>query len=153
MLEEKFPLARELGATDTFLATEEGLTDRIKEVTGGGVHYVFEASGAKPAMRTAMGILRPRGEVICVGLGAFGDPYQYDHAGLVSGEMCIRGSFMGSCVPERDIPRYVELFTSGKMPVDRLRSESIAFEGLNRAFDKLASGQVVRQILLPHGTL
>jgi alcohol dehydrogenase len=153
MLEEKFPLARELGATDTFLATEEGLVDRIKVVSGGGVHYVFEMSGAKPAMKTALDILRPRGEVIGVGLGAFDDPYQYNHAGLVSEEKCIRGCFMGSCVPERDIPRYVELFTSGRMPVDRLRSESITFEGLNRAFDKLASGQVVRQILLPHGML
>jgi len=153
MLEEKFALARDLGATDCFLATEEGVVDKIKEATDGGVHYVFEMSGAKSAMKTAMDILRPRGEVIGVGLGAFDDPYQYNHAGLVAEEKAIRGCFMGSCVPERDIPRYVELFTSGQLPVDRLRSESIGFDGLNRAFDKLASGQVVRQILLPHGVL
>jgi Zn-dependent alcohol dehydrogenase len=153
MLEEKLSLAKELGATHAFLATTEDLVEKIRELTHGGVQYVFEVSGAKSAMKTAMDILRPRGEVIGIGLGAFDDPYQYNHAGLVAEEKAIRGCFMGSCVPDRDIPRFVGMFTSGQLPVDRLRSDTITLEGINRAFDKLASGQVVRQIILPHRSL
>lgn len=153
MLEEKFKLAVELGATDVLLATDQNVVTKIRDISGGGVHYVFEVSGAQPALTTATEILRPRGEVICVGLAASDQEYKYKHTPLVTEERSIRGSFMGSCVPERDIPRYVELFTSGQMPVDKLRSECITFNQLNRAFDKLANGQAVRQILLPHGSL
>ena len=32
-------------------------------------------------------------------------------------------------------------------------SERIGFEELNSAFDRLAEGNTVRQLLLPHGTL
>lgn len=153
MLKEKFALATELGATDTFLATEDDLIAKIKSLTDGGVHYVFEVSGAQSAMTTATEILRPRGEVVCIGLGASGEELKYKHTPLVTEERCIKGSFMGSCVPERDIPHYVELFTSGQLPVDKLRSECITFDQLNLAFDKLAAGQAIRQIVLPHGSL
>lgn len=153
ILPEKFALAQELGATDVFLATDLELINKICELTNGGVHYVFEMTGAKPAMLTASNILRPRGEVICVGLGATDSTQEFVHAPLVTEEHSIRGCFMGSCVPTRDIPRYVEMLTAGQMPVDKLRSETIGFEQINEAFDKLASGQVVRQIILPHGTL
>lgn len=153
MLGEKLKLALELGATDVLLASDENIVQKIREISGGGVHYVFEVSGSQPALTTATAALRPRGEVICIGLAASDEEFRYTHTPLVTEEKAIKGSFMGSCVPERDIPHYVELFTSGQMPVDRLRSECITFDQLNQAFDKLANGQAIRQILLPHGSL
>jgi alcohol dehydrogenase len=50
-------------------------------------------------------------------------------------------------VPLRDIPRYIDLWRRGKLPVDRLMSDRIGLDGLNAAFDRLAAGDVVRQIL------
>jgi len=58
---------------------------------------------------------------------------------------------MGSCVPVRDIPRFIEAYRQGRLPVDRLIGEHIGFEDINRGFDRLADGEVVRQILVPHG--
>ena len=58
---------------------------------------------------------------------------------------------MGGGVPQDDIPRYVDMFLRGRLPVDKLRSEQIGFDRLNEGFDLLNSGGVVRQILLPHG--
>jgi alcohol dehydrogenase len=52
-------------------------------------------------------------------------------------------------VPARDIPRFIALYRKGRLPVDRLLSERIGFDDLNAAFDRLASGHTVRQILLP----
>ncbi|MEC7304192.1 MAG: alcohol dehydrogenase, partial [Pseudomonadota bacterium] len=73
-------------------------------------------------------------------------------AQLVSDNRTIKGSYMGSCVPRRDIPRFLSLYRQGKLPVDRLRSGFVDFKGLNAGFDRLAAGDAVRQVLRPHGT-
>lgn len=146
----KFGLAEELGCTRTILATDPDLAEQVRDLTQGGVDYVIEVSGSKIAMASANEILRKSGEIICVGLGAFGDMFKYDHAMLVSEEKAIRGSFMGSSVPERDLPIYLKFFKDGKMPVDRLKTGTMGFESLNHNLDLLDRGSVVRQILLPH---
>lgn len=151
MRPDKFPIARELGATHTLDGKETDLVDQVLSLTGGGADFVFDITGARSVMAYAPEMLRPGGEVICVGLGASDARHDFNHASLVSQERAIRGSFMGSCVPDRDIPHYMSLFSSGQMPVDRLKSQSIGFEGLNRSLDQLDSGEVIRQVLLPHG--
>ena len=55
---------------------------------------------------------------------------------------------MGSCVPSRDIPRYIALYQKDCLPIDRLLSDRISFEGLNEAFDQLADGEALRQVLI-----
>lgn len=153
MLPEKFDLAKELGATDVFLATEPDLVQKVRDLSDGGLHFVFDMTGAAPALKTAYDMLRPHGEIISVGLGATGAQNCYDHTALVTEEKSIRGSFMGSCLPDRDIPQYVEYFSAGRMPIDRLRTETIMLDDINRGFDRLARGEVIRQIVLPHGEL
>lgn len=149
--ESKFELARELGCTRTISALDPKLVETVKDWTRGGVDFAFEVSGSKPAMVSANAITRKGGEIVCVGLGATGDLYQYAHAALVSEEKVFRGTFMGSCVPPRDLPRYLKYFMEGRMPVDRLKSGTMGFEDLNLSLDRLDRGEVVRQILLPHG--
>lgn len=149
--EAKFALARELGATATVLATDPDCVAKVRELTHGGVDVAFEMAGNKPAMATANAITARGGEIVCVGLGATGELYQYAHAGLVTEEKVFRGCFMGGCVPERDIPHYLSLYQQGLLPVDRLKSEQIGFDRLNVSLDLLDRGDVVRQILRPHG--
>src|SRR5574341_34357 len=60
------------------------------------------------------------------------------------------GSYMGSAAPQRDVPRYVALWKAGRLPVDRLQSASLPLERINEAFETLAVGNAVRQVLLPH---
>lgn len=146
----KFPLAKELGCTYTISALDPDIVETVRDLTQGGVDFAFEVSGSKPAMKSANDITRRGGEVVCVGLGAFGDLYQYDHASLVAEEKVFRGSFMGSCVPERDLPRYLKYYQAGRMPVDRLKSGTMRFDQLNHNLDLLDRGEVVRQVLLPH---
>jgi alcohol dehydrogenase len=61
------------------------------------------------------------------------------------------GSYMGSSAPQRDIPRYLALWKARKMPVDRLQSATLPLDRINDAFESLAAGVAVRQVLLPHG--
>lgn len=147
--ESKFALARELGCTRTVLASDPELVTIVKDLTAGGVDYAFEISGARPAMATALNITCKGGEIVCVGLGAMTDRYEYPHTMLVSEEKVIRGSIMGSAISSRDIPLYLRLFTEGKLPVDRLMSGSITFADLNENLDRLHHGSVLRQILMP----
>lgn len=147
--EDKFALARELGCTHALSARDPDLATQVRDLTQGGVDFAFEISGAKPALATALAVTAKGGEVIGVGLGASADLYAYAHTALVSEEKVIRGSLMGSCVPERDLPTYLGFFLDGRMPVDRLMSGAIGFEDLNAGLDKLDQGAVLRQILRP----
>ena len=70
---------------------------------------------------------------------------------MVSDEKTIKGSYMGSCLPQRDIPAYLALYKRGKLPVNRLLSGTIGLEDINAGFDRLAAGSVLRQVLVPNG--
>jgi alcohol dehydrogenase len=65
----------------------------------------------------------------------------------VAEERTIKGSYLGSCVPSRDIPRYIEWYQEGKLPVDKLLSETLALDEINAGFDRLARGETLRQTL------
>jgi alcohol dehydrogenase len=151
LLESKFPLAVELGCTDTLPATDPDLIRKVRDITAGGVDFAFEVTAAKSAFKSAFEITRKGGEIVGIGLGAFEDLYSYPHATLVAQEKVIRGSVMGSAVAERDIPKYMQYFLEGRLPVDRLKSGTFAFDELNANLDALEHGAVMRQILLPNG--
>jgi alcohol dehydrogenase len=148
---DKLRLARELGATDTFLAGNADVINEIREATGGGLDHVIETAGAIPAMNLAYAIAARGGVVVSAGLPASNASFSYLHGALVSDEKQIRGSYMGSCVPKRDIPRFIGLYQRGKLPVQKLRSGFITFDEINAGFDRLADGAVLRQVLRPHG--
>jgi len=67
---------------------------------------------------------------------------------LTAEERTGKGSYIGSCVPVRDVPRYIALYRDGKPPIDRLMSGHLKREDINAAFDRLASGHAVRQIVM-----
>lgn len=151
VLPSKFELARACGATDCFDARDPDLVEKIKELTNGGVDHAFEVSGNIVAVDTAQKIAVRGGQVVGVGVGKTTATFNVNHLSWVSEERVLRGSFMGGGVPQRDIPRYVDLFLKDRLPVDKLLSEQLRFDQINEGFDKLAAGSVIRQVLLPHG--
>jgi len=66
---------------------------------------------------------------------------------LVGEERTVKGSYMGSAVPKRDIPRFIALYQAGLLPVDLLLTHTITLDQVNPAFDALAKGEAVRQII------
>ncbi len=67
---------------------------------------------------------------------------------LVAEERTVKGSYIGTCVPTRDLPRYIELYRRGKLPVDRLMSDHLRLEDINLGFDRLHEGRAVRQVVV-----
>ena len=149
LADEKLATARALGATHAFNAGDADCVDAIRDATHGGVQYAFEMAGAVKALELAYRITRRGGTTITAGLPHAQAPISLSHSSIVAEERSIKGSYMGSCVPSRDIPRYIEWFRSGSLPIDRLLSERIGLEDINAGFDRLAGGRTVRQLLVP----
>ena len=146
--ESKLALARELGATATINATDPEAEQKIKALTRGGVDCAFEMAGAIPAMELAWKITRRGGSTVTAGLPHPDKRFAFSPAQLVGEERTLRGSYIGSAVPARDIPRYVQMYQRGKLPVNRLMGEQLALEDINRGFDRMASGAALRDVIL-----
>ena len=67
---------------------------------------------------------------------------------LVAEERTVKGSYIGTCVPSRDIPRYIDLYRQGKLAVNRLMSGRLKLEEINQGFDLLSEGKAVRQVVV-----
>jgi len=147
--EKKLGLARQLGATDTFDAGDPDCAEKVREATGGGVDVAFEMVGAVQAMDLAYRITRRGGTTVSAGLSHPDHDFALKHVSLVAEERTVKGSYIGSCVPIRDVPRFIALYRKGRLPVDRLLGERVGLEDLNAAFDRLAAGETVRQVLVP----
>ena len=145
----KLDVARALGATDVFLADDD-VVAKVREATSGGVDVGFEMAGSVRALDLAYRVTRRGGTTVTAVLSPPDHTFSLPHVNLVAEERTLKGSYIGSAVPARDIPRYVALFQQGLLPVDRLVGGTVSLGGINEAFDDLASGRSLRQILLPH---
>ncbi len=143
----KLALARELGATDAFDARDPDCVAQVRAATGGGVDYAFELAGAVRALDTAWRVTRRGGMTVTAGLPPPDAAFALPAVALVAEERTLKGSYIGTCVPSRDIPRYIDLFRQGRLPVDRLLSGRLALDDINQGFDRLASGEAVRQVI------
>ena len=110
----------------------------------------YQAPGVVEAMQTAYSITRRGGTTVTSGLSHHQHKFEISHSQLVIDERTIKGSWMGSSLVREDVPRYISLYKQGKLAVDKLRSGTIGLEELNMGFDKLAAGEVVRQLLVVH---
>lgn len=149
--ESKRQKALELGATHVFDARDPELASKVADLTRGGVDVAVELAGAIGAMEGAYSVLRRGGRLVTAGLSPAGAKFGFEHADLVSNEKAVIGSYMGSSVPVRDIPRFLRMFHAGQLPVDKLIDGYLGFDEVNAGFDKLNEGKALRQILAPHG--
>ncbi|MBV8093472.1 MAG: zinc-dependent alcohol dehydrogenase family protein [Acetobacteraceae bacterium] len=145
--DEKLGLARQLGATDTVNARASDAAAQVQEATRGGVDFAFEMAGAARAMELAFKVTRRGGTTVTAGLPPPTAALPLPLVQLVAEERTVKGSYIGTCVPSRDIPRYIELYRRGRLPVDRLLSGRMPIEQINAGFDLLHQGRVVRQLI------
>jgi alcohol dehydrogenase len=147
LLESKLALARKLGATHVVHAAAADAVEQIRAATHAGADYALECAGHPDALALAYSATRRGGTTIAVGLPSPKLTFPLSHLSLVADERTIKGSFMGSCVPQRDVPRFVAMYRAGLLPVDLLHTDTIALENINAGMDALASAQVVRQMI------
>ncbi|MFM0046012.1 zinc-binding dehydrogenase [Paraburkholderia sediminicola] len=144
---DKLALAEALGATDVFDAKSSDVAEAVREATRGGVDVVLETAGAGSALELGYAIACRGGELVTAGLPPPMTRFAIPAVSLVAEEKSIRGSYMGSSVPSRDVPRYLDLYRRGLLPVDRLVTHRLTLEEINVGMDRLREGKAVRQIV------
>ncbi|KQY80445.1 zinc-dependent alcohol dehydrogenase family protein [Brevundimonas sp. Root1423] len=145
--EDKLALARTLGAVQTVNAADTDAVEQVRALTGGGADFVFEMAGSVRALDAAWRMTRRGGTTVTAGLPPPEAALAVNVVSLVAEERTLKGSYIGTCVPSRDIPRYVALFRQGRLPVDRLLTGTIPLSDINAAFDQLADGKAVRTVV------
>jgi alcohol dehydrogenase len=145
--DDKLGLARQLGASDTVNARDPDAAEQVRALTSGGVDFAFEMAGSARAMELAFKITRRGGATITAGLPPPTATLALPLVQLVAEERTVKGSYIGTCVPTRDIPRYIALYRAGRLPVDRLMSGKLSLDEINEGFDRLHDGTAVRQVI------
>lgn len=146
-LNSKLELAKKCGATHTIDASGTDPVAAVRELTRGGAETAFEAAGHESVIAQAFAATRRGGRTVAIGLTHPDRMVTIPALTITAEERVLMGSYMGSCVPQRDIPRFIGMFRAGLLPVDLLRSSIIALEDVNAAFDRLERGEVARQVI------
>jgi alcohol dehydrogenase len=146
--DDKLAYALKLGATDAVNAGAPDAVQRIKALSRGGVEFVFEMAGAVPALELAYAATARGGVTITAGLPHPDRKLSIQAMSLVAEERTLKGSYIGSSVPRRDLPNLVALFQSGHLPVDKLLTHRLRLDEINEGFDRLREGVGVRQVVM-----
>ncbi|HEX6349698.1 MAG TPA: Zn-dependent alcohol dehydrogenase [Candidatus Dormibacteraeota bacterium] len=144
---EKLELATTLGATDAVDAHTDDLVKNVKQLTGGGVDYAFDAIGLPVTVRQALDLVRPGGTAVAVGIGRYGEPTPIDALSLVLQEKALLGSFYGSARPRVDMPRILDLYRQGKLQLDALLRRHYPLERINEAYADLQGPEPGRGVI------
>ena len=145
--EDKFDLAKSLGATAVFNSGDDDVASAVKKYVQGGVDYAFETAGVVPAMDVAYAITKRGGVTTTTGLPDPSHQFSLPQVTLAAEERTIKGSYVGSCVPERDIPHFITLYNQKRLPVDTLLTDVITLDDINEGFDRLDRGEAARLVV------
>ena len=148
LAKDKRDFAMTLGATDAFDAALPDAVDAIREATAGGVDYALEFAGSAKALELAYRITRRGGTTVTAGLPHPTATLPLPITHLVAEERTVKGSYIGTCVPARDLPRYVALYRQGRLPVDKLLTHRLKLADINAGFERLREGKAVRQVVV-----
>jgi alcohol dehydrogenase len=113
------------------------------------VDFGFEAAGAPVVLEAAFKATRRGGTTVAMGLPHPSKVLSLPALAFAGEGRTLTGSYMGSSAPQRDIPRYLALWRAKRLPVEALHSDTRPLEEINHAFEALANGSAIRQILIP----
>ena len=148
LADDKLEHARSLGATHTVSAGQDDALEQIRALSSGGVEFAFEFAGSIRALELAYRITRRGGTTVTAGLPPSTALFPLPAVSLVAEERTVKGSYIGTCVPSRDIPRFIDLYRQGRLPVDKLLTGRLKLEEINHGFDLLREGKAIRQVVV-----
>ncbi|WP_433262194.1 zinc-binding dehydrogenase [Actinosynnema sp. CS-041913] len=147
LVAHKRALARRLGASHEVAGGPDAV-EAVRELTGGGADKVIDTTGVPAVLEQAYLATAAGGTTVAVGLPHPDRTVALPALSLVAEERTLKGSYLGSCVPRRDVPRFIGLYEAGRLPVHELLSGRLEPDRLNEGFARLASGEAVRQVVV-----
>ena len=140
-------MAKLFGATDVIDASDGDVAKKVRELTGGGVHFSFEAIGLKATTEDAFKMLRRGGTATVIGMIPPGVKIELNGTEFLA-EKKIQGSLMGSNRFPVDMPRYVDFYMQGRLKLDEMVSARLPLERVNDAFEEMKRGEVARSVIV-----
>jgi alcohol dehydrogenase len=147
--EAKLAQARALGAHVAIHVGDPHAVQQVRDLTHGGADVGLECAGAVEALAFVYAATRRGGRTVTVGLPNPAQQFALAPVQLVAEERTLQGSYLGGCVPARDLPAYLALYQSGRLPVDRLLTHTMALDAINDGFERMAAGEAIRQVVRP----
>jgi S-(hydroxymethyl)glutathione dehydrogenase/alcohol dehydrogenase len=144
----RLDLARALGASHTVDATHGDIEPAVREVLPAGVQWAFEAVGKPETLLAGFRSLRPTGTLVAIGLSQAGRAVPVPINELVQKDIRVIGSLYGSANTVLQIPRLLELYQAGRLPLDRLLGTEYRLEDINQAYARLPEESVGRGLIL-----
>ncbi|TET74894.1 MAG: Zn-dependent alcohol dehydrogenase [Dehalococcoidia bacterium] len=146
-LDPKLEKAKELGADYVINASREEPVAKVMELTGGGADYALECIGNTDVMAQAFASIHNGGKCIIVGMAPLGTALSIQSYEFLLGKTII-GCVQGDIIGLVDIPKYVDLYMDGKLPIDKLITKSYSLDDINVAFAALDRGEIIRSVVL-----
>ncbi len=147
--ERKLVWARELGATHTVNASDIDTVAAIQELTGGfGADVVIDAVGRPETWKAAFYARDLAGTVVLVGVPTPDMRLEMPLIDFFSRGGSLKSSWYGDCLPERDFPMLIDLHLQGRLPLERFVTERITLDGVEKAFDAMHAGEVLRSVVI-----
>jgi Zn-dependent alcohol dehydrogenase len=143
----KLELAQRIDGVTAMTAGED-VVERIRSATGGGVDCAIETVGSAHVLGQAYAATRRGGTTITVGLPHPDRMLTIPAVSLTAEERTLRGSYLGSSVPVRDVPRFIAHYRDGRLPVEQLLTHRMTLDDINEGFDRLARGEAIRQVVI-----
>jgi S-(hydroxymethyl)mycothiol dehydrogenase len=146
---KKLDLAREFGATHTVNAREADVVEAIQELTeGNGADVVIDAVGRPETWKQAFYARDLAGTVVLVGVPTPEMRLDMPLVDFFSRGGSLKSSWYGDCLPERDFPTLISLYQQGRLPLDKFVTERIGLDGVEEAFHRMHSGEVLRSVVV-----
>lgn len=147
LVDLKLSTASELGATHVINGKRENAVDRIKEITGGGADYAFECVGTTQTYAQVIESIRPMGLAVVLGSPPVGSKVTLDPMLLLT-ERTVTGCLSGNVRAHVDVPRWIDLYVRGILPVDKLLGRTYSLTEINQAVRDLAEGEVIKPVIV-----
>src|SRR5262247_703485 len=147
VVDSKLAKAKELGATHLVNGKTGDPVKAIRDLTGGGADYSFEAIGLKLAAEQCFDCIRPGGTATIVGMIPVGQKIELDGPMFLR-EKKVQGCSMGSNRFKVDMPRYIEYYRQGRLMLDEMITRRGRLEDVNEAFRAMKAGEVARTVLM-----
>jgi Zn-dependent alcohol dehydrogenase len=146
VLDSKLEKAKELGATHTINAKQADPPAKVMEILGGGADYALEFIGNVDVTAKAFASIRPGGKLIVAGMAPITSVLTIAPFEFLLGKT-ITGTVQGDVIAPIDIPRYVDLFMTGRLPIDKLITRTYKLDQINEAFEAMEKGTVIRGVI------
>jgi S-(hydroxymethyl)mycothiol dehydrogenase len=147
--DRKLEWAKGFGATDTVNAGTADVVESIRELTGGvGADVVIEAVGRPETYAQAFFARDLAGTVVLVGVPNPTMKIELPLIEVFGRGGSLKSSWYGDCLPSRDFPMLIDLFLQGRLPLDHFVSETIGLGDVEKAFEKMHRGEVLRSVVV-----